>query len=116
MWVLNLTIRFDVNWKLKLFFCIFQYFDDKKALLSAASLGIFPLFYFFSFLYYTDVGSTFMVMLMYSLHLDGNDWFASFIGALSVLFRQTNIVWVFFVAGQSAGPILIQKGVWVNEL
>lgn len=51
-----------------------------------------------------------MVMLMYSLHLDGNDWFASFIGALSVLFRQTNIVWVFFVASQSAGPELFQKG------
>ena len=51
-----------------------------------------------------------MVMLMYSLHLGGNDWFASFIGALSVLFRQTNIVWVFFVASQSAGPELFQKG------
>ena len=28
------------------------------------------------------------------------DWFASFIGALAVLFRQTNIVWVFFMAIQ----------------
>ena len=82
-----------------LFICIisyFQYFDEKKALLSSLNLGLFPLFYFFAFLYYTDVGSTFLVLLMYSLHLDGNDWFASFIGALSVLFRQTNIVWVFF--------------------
>ena len=76
-------------------------------LLSALNLAFFPLFYFFAFLYYTDVGSTFMVMLMYCLHLDGRDWFASFIGALAVLFRQTNIVWVFFMAIQAAGPYLV---------
>ena len=85
----------------------FQYFDDKKALLSAFTLGQFTLFYFFAFMYYTDVGSTFMVLLMYCLHLDGNDWFASFIGALSVLFRQTNVVWVFFVAIQAIVPLLV---------
>ena len=48
-----------------------------------------------------------MVMLMYCLHLGGRDWFASFIGALAVLFRQTNIVWVFFMAIQAAGPYLV---------
>lgn len=48
-----------------------------------------------------------MVLLMYCLHLDGRDWFASFIGALSILFRQTNIVWVFFMAAQAAGPFLV---------
>ena len=58
-------------------------------------------------MYYTDVGSTFMVLLMYCLHLDRRDWFASFIGSLAVLFRQTNIVWVFFVAVQCAMPHII---------
>jgi alpha-1,2-glucosyltransferase len=58
----------------------FQFYDDLKGLLSAFNLSIFPLFYFFSFLYYTDVGSTFLVLLMYSLHLDRHDWLASFIG------------------------------------
>lgn len=75
--------------------------------MSAVNIGFFPLLYFFSIVYYTDVGSTFMVLLMYCLHLDKNDWFASFIGALAVLFRQTNIVWVFFVAIQAAGPHII---------
>ena len=48
-----------------------------------------------------------MVLLMYCLHMDKRDWFASFIGALAVLFRQTNIVWVFFVAVQCAMPHII---------
>ena len=75
--------------------------------LTGFTLATFPLLYFFTFLYYTDVGSTFMVLLMYCLHLDKRDWFASFIGALAVLFRQTNIVWVFFVAVQCAMPHII---------
>jgi hypothetical protein len=58
----------------------FQYFDPKKAALSAFNVSIFPLLFFYSFFYYTDVGSTFMVLLMYCLHLDGRDWAASFIG------------------------------------
>ena len=72
-------------------------------------MAFFPLLYFFSFLYYTDVGSTFLVLLMFCLHLDRRDWFASFIGALSVFFRQTNIIWVFFVAIQAAGPHLVNQ-------
>lgn len=75
--------------------------------MSAMNLAFFPLMYFFTFLYYTDVGSTFLVLLMYCLHLDGRDWFASMIGGISVLFRQTNIVWVFFVATQAAAPHLM---------
>ena len=84
-----------------------HYYEDKKALFSALTLAFFPLQYFFAFLYYTDVGSTCMVLLMYCLHLDKRDWFAAFIGALAVLFRQTNIVWVFFVAVQCAIPHLV---------
>ncbi len=59
---------------------LFQYYDEYKAALSAFNMSFFPLLYFFSFLYYTDVGSTFMVLLMYCLHLDGNDWMASAVG------------------------------------
>jgi len=84
-----------------------HYFNEAKCLLSAFNMAVFPLFYFFSFLYYTDIGSTFMFLLMYCLHLDRRDWFASFIGLLAVLFRQTNIIWVAFVAVQSIGPYFI---------
>ncbi|QQP36941.1 Dol-P-Glc:Glc(2)Man(9)GlcNAc(2)-PP-Dol alpha-1_2-glucosyltransferase [Caligus rogercresseyi] len=81
--------------------------DDKKCLLSSLNIALFPLLYFFSFFYYTDVGSTFMVLLMYCLHLEKRDWFAAFIGFLAVLFRQTNIIWVAFVAIQSIGPHIL---------
>lgn len=84
-----------------------HFFDASKALLSSLNLALFPLLYFFNFMYYTDVGSTFMVLLMYCLHLDRLDWFASFIGVVAVLFRQTNIVWVAFVALQCVGPHLV---------
>ena len=65
----------------------FQYFDTNKAFLSALNLGMFPLLYFFSFFYYTDVGSTFLVLFMYCLSLDGRDWMASFIGKLRIVMR-----------------------------
>ena len=58
----------------------FQYYNEAQCILSAFNMALFPLFYFFSFLYYTDIGSTFMFLLMYCLHLDRRDWFASFIG------------------------------------
>ena len=77
-------------------------------MLSSLNLALFPLLYFFSFFYYTDVGSTFLVLLMYCLHLDGFNLSASFMGLVAVAFRQTNIIWVAFVAGQSvAEPLLI---------
>lgn len=85
-----------------------HFYDDFKGLLSSFNLSIFPLFYFFSFLYYTDVGSTFLVLLMYSLHLDRFNWPASFIGLLAILFRQTNVIWVAFMALQAIGPNLMQ--------
>ena len=84
-----------------------HFFDGSKSLLSSINLTFFPLLYFFNFLYYTDVGSTFMVLLMYCLHLDRRDWFAACIGVLAVLFRQTNIIWVAFVAVQSLGPYFL---------
>ena len=50
-----------------------HYYDPAKAALSAFNMSLLPVLYFFSFLYYTDVGSTLMVLLAYCLHLDGRD-------------------------------------------
>ena len=36
------------------------------------------------------------------------DWAASIVGGLAVTFRQTNIIWVAFVAAQAAYPLLLQ--------
>ncbi|XP_038067469.1 putative Dol-P-Glc:Glc(2)Man(9)GlcNAc(2)-PP-Dol alpha-1,2-glucosyltransferase [Patiria miniata] len=70
-----------------------------KPLLTAASLAHLPVLYFFTFLYYTDPGSTFFILIMYLFSLHGNHIMAGLMGALCVVFRQSNIVWVVFTAG-----------------
>lgn len=61
---------------------------DKVALVTAITLIFFPLLHFFTFLYYTDPGSTFFVLLMYLFHLHGNKTLAAFMGGMSILFRH----------------------------
>lgn len=49
-------------------------------LLSAVNLAIFPVLYFFTFLYYTDVIATGVVLLTYLLQLEGRTLLASLTG------------------------------------
>ncbi len=65
-------------------------------LFTAFTISLFPLNYFFQFLYYTDVGSTLFILLCYYYQLKSNYYLSGFLGAIAVLFRQTNIVWVGF--------------------
>jgi len=46
---------------------------------------------------------------MYLLSLDGSQKMAALIGAVSVTFRQTNIVWVVFMAGITASDSLLYR-------
>eukprot|EP01119_Soliformovum_irregulare_P020024 TRINITY_DN6438_c0_g1_i2.p1 TRINITY_DN6438_c0_g1~~TRINITY_DN6438_c0_g1_i2.p1 ORF type:complete len:463 (-),score=58.71 TRINITY_DN6438_c0_g1_i2:5-1306(-) len=69
----------------------------KRALL----MSLFPLLFFYNFLYYTDPGSTFFVMWMYLESLRNNHSRSAMLGAIAILFRQTNIIWVLFAAGSS---------------
>jgi len=62
-------------------------------------VATFPLTYFFSFLFYTDPGSTFFVLAAYLASVKGCHKSASVLGSIAILFRQTNIVWVAFMAG-----------------
>lgn len=75
---------------------------------SALNIALFPPLFFFSALYYTDVVSTLVVLLTYSVYLKkstvaGNVFEninAVSIGVIALLFRQTNIFWVaVFPAG-----------------
>ena len=88
---------------------MFQMSSPGKEAVTAFILSIFPVLYFFTFLYYTDSGSTFCVLLMYLLCLDGSHKMAAVIGAVSVMFRQTNIVWVVFMAGITASDCLMHR-------
>ncbi|KAI9143382.1 dol-P-Glc:Glc(2)Man(9)GlcNAc(2)-PP-Dol alpha-1,2-glucosyltransferase-like protein [Paraphysoderma sedebokerense] len=69
----------------------------------------FPVSWWFYFMYYTDSGSTLSVLLMYWLALKEWRWTSSLFGAISVFFRQTNIVWIFFTIGISIVRHVIQR-------
>lgn len=83
----------------RLVFLLFQTHATPRRVLSALSLSTFPVLYFFSFLYYTDSGSTFFVLFTYLMTLYGCHKTSAVLGGCAVLFRQTNIVWVAFCAG-----------------
>jgi alpha-1,2-glucosyltransferase len=80
------------------------------------SLAIFPTHFFYSFLYYTDIVSVFLVLLCYSYslpfidlvesqktsrHSSSSFHLSAAAGFLAVLFRQTNIIWVIYVLGEA---------------
>lgn len=90
-----------------LIFCLIRlYFVLQKSTrmtaldkLQGFTLALFPLNYFFSFLFYTDPGSTMLVLASYLANLQSKHKISAFLGLFAVFFRQTNIVWVFFLAG-----------------
>lgn len=72
--------------------------DDRKATLRAVVLALYPLHWFFTFLYYTDVASLTVVLAMYLMCLKKNYISSALLGGVAVLVRQTNIIWMLFVA------------------
>jgi len=74
---------------------------------SSLNLSLLPPLLFSSLLYYTDPLATCLVLLTYSLHLTARPHLAALAGGLAVLCRQTNIAWVFLVAAETAGRLVI---------
>uniref|UniRef100_A0A2P2KJG5 Dol-P-Glc:Glc(2)Man(9)GlcNAc(2)-PP-Dol alpha-1,2-glucosyltransferase n=1 Tax=Rhizophora mucronata TaxID=61149 RepID=A0A2P2KJG5_RHIMU len=72
--------------------------NQRKATLIAIVLALYPLHWFFTFLYYTDVLSLTAVLSMYLACLKKRYHLSALLGAFAVLIRQTNIVWMLFVA------------------
>ena len=75
----------------------------------------FPLLYFFTFLYYTDVGSTLFVLIAYYASMKSRHMLAALAGVLAILFRQTNIVWVGFCCFTAILDNLKRTGVVKKE-
>ncbi|XP_021912123.1 dol-P-Glc:Glc(2)Man(9)GlcNAc(2)-PP-Dol alpha-1,2-glucosyltransferase isoform X2 [Carica papaya] len=71
--------------------------SDKKATFIAVITAMYPLHWFFTFLYYTDVASLTAVLAMYLACLKKKYKFSALLGALAVFIRQTNIIWMLFV-------------------
>ncbi|RUS21152.1 alpha-2-glucosyltransferase Alg10 [Endogone sp. FLAS-F59071] len=74
--------------------------------MTAFALSLFPVGYFYNFLYYTDSGSTFFVLWAYLLAREGRYAYSGMVSAVSVTFRQTNIIWTCFILGISLVQIL----------
>ncbi|KAM4748590.1 dol-P-Glc:Glc(2)Man(9)GlcNAc(2)-PP-Dol alpha-1,2-glucosyltransferase [Rhinophrynus dorsalis] len=85
-----------------------------RRILSTFTLYMFPTLYFFTFLYYTDSGSTFFVLFTYLMCLYGNHKSAALLGLCSFFFRQTNIIWIIFCAGNVISDTLTES--WKTHL
>ncbi|KAJ3685642.1 hypothetical protein LUZ61_014806 [Rhynchospora tenuis] len=75
---------------------------EGKATCYAILVALYPLHWFFTFLYYTDVASLATVLATYLACLKKQFWFSAMFGAVAVLCRQTNVIWVLFVAANGA--------------
>lgn len=84
-------------------------YEELLGLWSSFNISLLPTLFMFNFLYYTDPLSTSLVLLTYCLHLTGRHWLSALAGLLSVLCRQTNIVWVVLSAGETAGWCLVEE-------
>lgn len=58
----------------------------------------FPLSFFFNFLYYTDTGSLLFILITLWAVEAGNIRLSALPATIAILFRQTNVVWIAFVA------------------
>ncbi|XP_078436171.1 DIE2/ALG10 family isoform X2 [Wolffia australiana] len=76
--------------------------DKRRATACAICVALYPVHWFFTFLYYTDVTSTAAVLAMFLACLKGHYWISSLIGAFSIFIRQTNVIWLLFVASNAA--------------
>ncbi|XP_018566714.1 putative Dol-P-Glc:Glc(2)Man(9)GlcNAc(2)-PP-Dol alpha-1,2-glucosyltransferase [Anoplophora glabripennis] len=87
-----------------LFYHLLSKHEESKwgNVLSALTLALLPPLYFFSHFYYTDVVALTMTLAMLVLSEKGYHYYASVFGFISVLCRQTNIIWVALVAGKYA--------------
>ena len=70
--------------------------NSRSSLAQGVMMSLFPLHFFFMALYYTDTGSTLLVIGAHLLALRG--WYlpAGLAAAAATGFRQTNAVWAAF--------------------
>ncbi|KAJ7329607.1 hypothetical protein JRQ81_015781 [Phrynocephalus forsythii] len=114
---INLLFTIGNVYLLYLLFCRIHH---KKAvsgfqrILSTLAVTIFPVLYFFTFLYYTDTGSAFFTLFAYLMCLYGNHKTSALLGFCGFMFRQTNIVWMVFCGGSVIAQKLNES--WKTEL
>lgn len=73
--------------------------DSLQLNLAIGNIFLFPPLFFFYGLYYTDVISALLVLATYRFHLKKQKFHLVLAGLASLLFRQTNIFWIFVFLG-----------------
>ncbi|CAO3613505.1 unnamed protein product [Cunninghamella blakesleeana] len=95
--VTNTLIAFLLYFTIyKIYTTIHPTISSQRLSYYALTLSTFPVLFFYFFLYYTDAGSTLFVLLSYLGVISNRYFLAGLMGAVSVTFRQTNVVWVFY--------------------
>ncbi|GJP32477.1 hypothetical protein CLOM_g17096 [Closterium sp. NIES-68] len=79
---------------------------DEDCTWRAAMFVLFPLHWFFGFLYYTDVASSVAVLAMMRCVYKRQHYLAALLATGSIFIRQTNAVWAFFALCVSASRFL----------
>ncbi|KAF9158039.1 hypothetical protein DFQ26_008036 [Actinomortierella ambigua] len=69
--------------------------------ITSAIVLLFPMTWFFNFLYYTDGGSTTFFLVSWLAALKRSHVLAALGLAIALTFRQTNIIWALFILGTS---------------
>lgn len=85
-----------------LYYLIFKIYHRQvawKNVISAINISLLPPLYFFSHLYYTDVSSIMMTMLLLISARKEYHYLASVFGALAIMMRQTNVIWIGMLFG-----------------
>lgn len=72
--------------------------DLAKILLTSIAIITLPPLFFFNSLYYTDAGSLLFTLVAYLFSINEHHLLSSLSGLIAISFRQTNIVWIFYIA------------------
>lgn len=88
---------------------LFELHKQHQSSSSTLLLVLFPPSFFFHFLYYTDTFSTLLVLVAMLLAKRKQYNLAGLVGFFSLYLRQTNAIWMAFIAGTSLLDILNDK-------
>lgn len=94
-----------------IFYAIRRKLGDDKAVFTAALFYVFPLFYPYYFLAYTDIFSMMVVLLAVLQAVSGRHLLAACVVTLSIAVRQNNVIWGAFLAAYAAWPALARADV-----
>lgn len=102
-----------------IFYLISKLIDSKNSRIKTLQFFLFPLVFVFLFLLYTDISSLLLILLSFYLILKDRNTLSGIPAILSILVRQNNVIWVFFLSllilkKYKGSIILYFKNSWIH--